>query len=56
MIPRRVGNFVGPLSDIADGLLSHLESIKDESGNVHDIRPQLNKWAFQGKMIARVWC
>ena len=48
MIPRRVGNFVEPLSDIADEFLAHLESIKDKFGNVDDIRPELSKWSFQG--------
>ena len=48
VIPRRVGNFVEPLSDIADEFLAHLESIKDEFGNVDDIRPELSKWSFQG--------
>lgn len=46
--PRRVGNFVEPLCDVAVKLLSHLESIRDESGGVQDIRPELHKWAFQG--------
>ena len=44
-----MGNFVGPLSDIADELLAHLDTIKDKSGNVLDMRPELNKWAFQGR-------
>ena len=48
MIPRRVANFVEPLAIVAEELLSHLESIQDESGNVQDIGPELYKWAFQG--------
>ncbi len=49
VVPRRVGNFVEPLCDIADELLEHLESTRIESGN--DIRPEVNKWAFQGMSI-----
>ncbi len=49
VVPRRVGNFVEPLCDIADELLEHLESTRKESGN--DIRPEVNKWAFQGMSI-----
>ena len=48
MIPRRVANFVEPLCVIAEQLLSHLETIKDESGNVADVCPELKKWALQG--------
>ena len=48
VIPRRVGNFVEPLSDIADEFVAHLGAIKDESGNVYDLQPELDKWAFQG--------
>ena len=48
VVPRRVGNFVEPLSVIAEELLSHLEAIKDESGAVQDIVPEIAKWAFQG--------
>ena len=44
-----MGNFVEPLSIIADNLLSHLESIQDKSGVVQDIAPECLKWAFQGK-------
>ena len=43
-----MGNFVEPLSDIADEFLAHLGAIKDESGDVYDLQPELNKWAFQG--------
>ncbi len=53
VVPRRVGNFVEPLCDIADELLEHLESTRKESGN--DIRPEVNKWAFQG-IIFRYLC
>ena len=38
-----------PLCDIAEDLLSHLESIQDEAGNIQDITPEMNKWAFQGE-------
>ena len=48
VVPRRVGNFVEPLSVIANELLSYLEAIKDESGTVADITPECLKWAFQG--------
>ena len=51
VVPRRVGNFVQPLSVIADELLSHLEKVKDESGTVQDITPELQNWAFQGKWL-----
>ena len=50
VVPRRVANFVEPLSIIAEELLSHLESIQDESGNVQDIGDELLKWGFQGEM------
>ena len=50
-----MGNFVEPLSDIAVKLLSHLESIGDESG-VQDIRPELHKWAFQGTVSLILDC
>ena len=48
VVPRRVGNFVEPLSVFADELLSHLEKVKDESGTVQNIGQELSKWAFQG--------
>ena len=51
MVPRRVGNFVEPLCDIAEELLSHLETIQDEAGNIQDITPEMNKWAFQGETL-----
>jgi len=37
VIPHRVGSFVGPLCEIADDFLSHLESKMDDSGNVSDV-------------------
>lgn len=49
VVPRRVANFVEPLCVIAEGLLSHLETLQDEDGNVQDITPEMYKWAFQGK-------
>ena len=49
VIPRRVANFVEPLSVIAEELLSHLEALQDEGGNVQDVSPELSKWAFQGR-------
>ncbi len=52
VVPRRVGNFVEPLCVVADQLLSHLETLQDESGNVEDIRSDLYKWAFQGSIIS----
>ncbi len=48
VVPRRVGNFVEPLCVVAEQLLTHLETLQDESGNVEDIRSELNKWALQG--------
>ena len=51
VVPRRVANFVEPLSIVAEELLSHLESIQDESGVVQDITPELSKWAFHGKYM-----
>ena len=51
VIPRRVANFVEPLSVIAEELLSHLEALQDEGGNVKDVSPELNKWAFQGELV-----
>ena len=48
-MPRRVGNFVEPLCDIAEEFLSHLETIQDQAGNIQDIAPEMNKWAFQGE-------
>ena len=51
VVPRRVGNFVEPLCDIAEEFLSHLETIQDEVGNIQDIAPEMNKWAFQGEAL-----
>jgi cytochrome P450 len=51
VIPRRVGNFVEPLSVIAEELLSHLETLQDEEGNVQDLTGEIYKWAFQGEEI-----
>ena len=51
VVPRRVYNFVEPLSVIAEELMCHMGSLKDESGNVHDIRHEVLKWAFQGQML-----
>ncbi len=49
IIPRRVGNFVNPLCEVADEFLEHLESLMDDSGTVADVAPEINKWAFQGQ-------
>jgi hypothetical protein len=46
-----VGNFVEPLSVIAEELLSHLETLQDEEGNVQDLTGEIYKWAFQGEEI-----
>jgi len=51
IVPRRVGNFVEPLSIISEELMSHLDRIKDDSGNIEDVKPELYKWAFQGACI-----
>ena len=48
IIPRRVGNFVEPLCEITEDFLDHLETKMDDSGNVADMPPEINKWAFQG--------
>ena len=48
VVPRRVGNFVEPLCDIAEELLSHLETIQDEAGNIQDVSTEISKWTFQG--------
>ena len=50
IVPRRVANFVEPLCVIAENLLSHLETLQDEAGNVKDITPEMYKWAFQGRI------
>ena len=33
---------------MAEDFLSHLETVRDDAGNVQDICTSLNKWAFQG--------
>ena len=48
VVPRRIGNFVEPLADIAGNFMEHLESLMDRSGTVADVAPEVNKWAFQG--------
>ncbi len=54
IIPRRVGNFVNPLCEVADEFLEHLESLMDDSGTVADVAPEINKWAFQGRNSSSV--
>ena len=56
VIPRRVRNFVEPLCVVTEDLLSYLETLQDEVGNVQDIVPELNKWGFQSTLYSmRGW-
>lgn len=54
ILPRRVANFTEPLAIVADELIEHLERIKDENGNVQNMRPELQKWAFKGKTYSGI--
>ena len=49
VVPRRVGNFVSPMCDIADDFIDHLEKVMDEHGDISDMLPEVAKWTFQSK-------
>ena len=49
VIPRRVGNFVSPLNEIADDFLQYVAGIRNKEGYVEDIKIVMDKFAFQGE-------
>ena len=51
VVPRRVGNFVTPMCDIADNFITHLEGVMEEDGNISNIPPEVPKWMFQSNDI-----